>query len=324
MRMVLPFAAGLLSAAGAYWIMHRGDQLGLTDHPNERSSHIRPVPKGGGIGILLAFALAAWGLCLPWGLAIPAGVVSLMSFWGDKVELPATIRLIIQFLSAIIAFLALQPVHHHPVVVLILILPMAVFIVGTANVYNFMDGINGIAAITGAIAFLLLTIFGVLTGKPGAMTTFSITMIIACLGFLPFNFPNARVFMGDVGSILLGFLFASMVVWFSETLTDFLCLSGFLFPFYADALTTIAIRIRDGENITQAHRRHMYQLLANEMKIPHSFITCGYGAVQMLIGISLIIARHYNPMAVLGVMAFSFVIFLAASFGVRYLVETRN
>ncbi|MBW1792430.1 MAG: UDP-N-acetylmuramyl pentapeptide phosphotransferase, partial [Deltaproteobacteria bacterium] len=97
----------------------------------------------------------------------------------------------------------------------------------------------------------------------------AICILLACLGFLPFNMPTAKVFMGDVGSILLGFVFAGMVVYLSKNFMDFICLVAFLFPFYVDELTTMFVRVRDGEKLSKPHRRHLYQLLANEYQIPH-------------------------------------------------------
>ena len=75
--------------------------------------------------------------------------------------------------------------------------------------------------------------------------------------------------MGAVGSILLGFVFAGMVIWLSRSLFDFIVLAAFLFPFYADELTTMIVRLKDGDRLTRPHRKHLYQLLANEMGIPH-------------------------------------------------------
>jgi Fuc2NAc and GlcNAc transferase len=102
-----------------------------------------------------------------------------------------------------------------------------VFIVGTANFYNFMDGINGIAGITGVVAFGLLALFGHLHGAGEGMVLCSLCLGAACLGFLPFNMPRARVFMGDVGSVLLGFLFALLVIFLARDLKDLVMMGVF-------------------------------------------------------------------------------------------------
>ena len=102
-----------------------------------------------------------------------------------------------------------------------------------------MDGINGIAGITGVVAFGLIALFAALSGGSDSFIILGVCMGLACMGFLPFNVQNkARVFMGDVGSVLLGFVYAGLVVGLSYSLNDFMVLCAFLFPFYADELTT--------------------------------------------------------------------------------------
>jgi Fuc2NAc and GlcNAc transferase len=115
-----------------------------------------------------------------------------------------------------------------------------------------------------------------------------IAVSAACLGFLPFNVPRARVFMGDVGSVLLGFVFASYALFLAQSPMEFLALAGCLFPFYSDTLITLFVRWRSGEKLSQAHRRHLYQILANQRQIPHWKISTGYSLIQAFIGISAI------------------------------------
>ena len=112
------------------------------------------------------------------------------------------------------------------------------------------------------------------------------SMILAagCTGFLPLNFPKAKVFMGDVGSIFLGFVFASFVVKMSVTINIFLCMIMFLCTFYADAVITLYYRWKRGENLMQAHRSHLYQYLSNELKLPHWKVTLLYAVVQLCFG----------------------------------------
>ena len=142
-------------------------------------------------------------------------------------------------------------------------------------------------------------------------------MALSCLGFLPFNLPRARVFIGDVGSIVLGGVFAGLVYLSSHTLLDFLCMTSFLFPFYVDELTTMFVRLRDGENLTQPHRRHIYQLLANERQIPHWRISVGYGFFQLLVGVSVLISKTFGIAVVLAVLASWFVLFVLGGYYVR-------
>ncbi len=123
--------------------------------------------------------------------------------------------------------------------------------------------------------------------------------------------------MGDVGSILLGFTFSGLVVSFSDNLLDFLCLSGILFPFYADELITMAIRIKAGDNLRHPHRKHLYQLLANEMKIDHWKITAGYGIAQILVGINLLIIRDLGLNTVLSFFFLYFIVFICFTCFIR-------
>jgi len=134
---------------------------------------------------------------------------------------------------------------------------------------------------------------------------------------LLFNMPKAKVFMGDVGSILLGFSFAAIVVILSKSILDFVCLAGFLFPFYADELTTMAVRIRDGENLLRPHRKHLYQLLANEKGIAHWKISIGYGLAQLFIGITILLLRPFGLSIILLLFAVYFLAFIIVSSTVR-------
>jgi UDP-N-acetylmuramyl pentapeptide phosphotransferase/UDP-N-acetylglucosamine-1-phosphate transferase len=118
----------------------------------------------------------------------------------------------------------------------------------------------------------------------------SLVLASGCLGFLPFNFPKAKVFMGDVGSILLGFVFASFVVKLSTNIGIFLCLIMFLCTFYADALVTIFYRRLSEENLMEAHRNHLYQYMSNELRLPHWMVALMYLAIQLVFGLLALLA----------------------------------
>ena len=188
---------------------------------------------------------------------------------------------------------------------------------GTANFYNFMDGINGIAGTTGIVGFGLLALYLDIMSGSLPLKVLAICMSLACAAFLPFNMPRARVFMGDVGSILLGFLFGGMVVLISQSILDFICLASFLFPFYADELTTMVIRIKDRENLLNPHRRHLYQLLANEKGIAHWKVSVGYGLIQLIVGLGGLGVRPLGLPAVMALLVFCFAAFASVSFLVR-------
>jgi Fuc2NAc and GlcNAc transferase len=304
----------ILGGAGAWIIGKFAPQLGLVDHPNERSSHAVPTPKGGGVGVLAAFILASLFVKMPLTFWLPATLLALFSFFGDKFELSPKFRLPIQFITALF-FIQLSAFSLQPSAFSLFFL--VVFIVGTANFYNFMDGINGIAAVTGVVGFGLLALFAWLSGSAPSFVILAICISLSCLGFLPFNMPKARVFMGDVGSILLGFVFAGMVIWLSKNLLDFICLSAFLFPFYADELTTMIVRLKDGENLIHPHRKHLYQILANEGRIPHWKVSGGYGLLQLLIGISVLLVRPFGSTMILSLLMVYFAGFVLLTIRLR-------
>jgi len=290
-------ASALLGAAGAWIVGKFGVRLGLVDKPGQRSSHQVPTPKGGGIGILAAFLLVSWLLRIPPAFWLPAASVSLVSLVGDRVEISPQLRLPIHFLAAFAFLLGWERFRLWPLPDMMLFLFLSIFIVGTANFYNFMDGINGIASITGMVAFALLGLWGVLQGFAPADSILAFSISLSCLGFLPFNMPKARVFLGDVGSLLLGFLFSQLVVSFTRAIPDFVLLSAFLFPFYLDELTTMAVRLRDRENLFCPHRRHIYQLLANQGRIPHWKVSTGFGLYQLGVGTSLLLLQRQGQIA---------------------------
>jgi UDP-N-acetylmuramyl pentapeptide phosphotransferase/UDP-N-acetylglucosamine-1-phosphate transferase len=311
---IIFFVCLLAGSAGALVITKMASKFGLVDRPNDRSSHGSPTPKGGGIGILGAFILSSLILKLPLAFWTPVALLALVSLWGDRYDLSPKIRLPLQFIVTVLLLLPIT--DHWPLTSVLWFIFFTLFIVATANWYNFMDGINGIAGVTGVVGFGLLALFGFLNNN-NHFSVLSICIIFSCLGFLPFNFPKARVFMGDVGSILLGFVFASIVMMLSKSLLDFLCLVSFLFPFYADELITIAIRIKDGESLFSPHRRHLYQLLANEMRIDHWKVTVAYGLTQLVIGVAALFAKQFGVFAVATVLTIFSGAFVLANYLVR-------
>jgi Fuc2NAc and GlcNAc transferase len=123
--------------------------------------------------------------------------------------------------------------------------------------------------------------------------------------------------MGDVGSVLLGFVFSGLIVAFCRNWLDFFVMTAFLLPFYADSLTTMAIRFIDGENLSKPHRRHLYQRMANEGGMQHWKVSAGYGFIQLFIGISIILlCNKYGP-AVILLIAFYFALFTYFSCFIR-------
>jgi Fuc2NAc and GlcNAc transferase len=321
-----------LGTAGAWLIAGMPFRERLLDLPNGRSSHTQPTPRGGGVGILAAFIVAGLTLRMPTTLLFAAILISAVSFYGDYFRISVKFRLIVQVIAALMFLFPLLPrlsAHYtlsifgfSPFIFLMILSVICFFLIGTANFYNFMDGINGIASITGIISFGLLTLYyyqylHVSMTPVSGFIVLAACMAFSCVGFIPFNMPKARVFMGDVGSILLGFVFAGLIVRLSGNFLDFTCMASFLFLFYTDELTTMWVRIRDHEKMTDPHRRHFYQLLANEFQIPHWKVTMLYGLVQFIIGLSVIFIRYYGLSIVLSLLALYFIAFTFVSFHFR-------
>jgi len=326
-RVVLLFIVCVgLGAGGAWLIAIIPFRQKLLDTPSERSSHTIPTPRGAGVGILAAFIMAGLTLRVPTTFLFSAILISSVSFYEDFIRLSVKFRLFVQALCTVIflfpvlprlsSHFALSTFGPSPLFFILILLLIFFFIIGTANFYNFMDGINGIAGLSGVIGFGLLGAYTFYRPSPeifAFQTPFSLLSIciaLACLGYLPFNMPRARVFIGDVGSILLGFVFACLVVTLSRNYLEMVCFAALLFPFYVDEVTTMVVRIRDGENLTQPHRRHLYQLLVNELGIVHWKISLAYGMTQLAIGAGILIAYPYGVKIVLILLMICFVAFI--------------
>jgi Fuc2NAc and GlcNAc transferase len=309
--------ACVLGYLGAWFIGNYGIRIGIIDVPSERSSHVGIVPKGGGLGILAAFIMCGVLLEMPIAFWIPGSCLAIVSFCGDKFEIKPKYRLIIHFFCCFVFLLFHFKSLNAYFVYYILVFPLAVFITGTLNFYNFMDGINGIAGITGFIGFILLALFGLSSGAEIKYLILSCALSLACAGFLPFNIPQAKVFMGDIGSILLGFVFACLMIAMSENLTHFIVAISFLMPFYVDELNTMLVRIRNGEDLTIPHRKHIYQLLANELDIAHWKISLSYGIIQFFIGLLVLAVMPHGLLSVIMVVGLLFLVLVFISINVR-------
>lgn len=327
-----------LGAAGAWLIAGMAFRERLLDTSNERSSHTVPTPRGGGVGILAAFIMAGLTLRIPTTFLFAAILISAVSLFGDYFRISVRFRLVVQGVSACIFLFPLLPrlTAHYALsnfgfspFIFFLILPLIfIFLIGTANFYNFMDGINGIAGLSGVIGFGLLGVYTLYRPPPDALQTslslLAVCIALACLGYLPFNMPRSRVFMGDVGSVLLGFVFAGLVVTLSRNYLEMVCFAALLFPFYADELTTMAVRLRDRENLTRSHRRHLYQLLVNEFGIAHGKISTAYGAAQLAVGAGVLIAYPRGVQTVLIFLTVCFIGFALLTVHVRKIANKQE
>ena len=289
---------------------------GFLDMPGERSSHVRPTPKGGGVGIVLAFVPAAVALDVPMHLWLPLCALAALSFANDLHGMPPKWRLAAQFMAAAVALGGVLW-SGHAVWSGALLLPAVLFVVATTNCYNFMDGINGIAGIAGMTAFGSLVAYGAMHDPSLPLLLPVVAVIGGVIGFLPFNMPRARLFMGDAGSIFLGFLFALTVCIASRSWAEFFVLASFLYPFYADEAVTMAERIWRGESLMKPHRRHLYQFLANELGVAHWKVSMGYGLVQLAVILLAVVAGRLGLWAVLALDLVVFGIWAAVHWSVK-------
>lgn len=314
--MVFSLVLGFL---GAFIISQWGLKFKFIDIPVIRSSHSKVTPKGGGIGILLSFIIVSVYQNVSLLINIPVLILSIVNLIGDRNEIRPLIRLCMQFFAVIAILMPIFPSdlidslvkdsNYSTSLNFIIFIGLSVFIVGTANFYNFMDGINGIAGITAIVAFSFLG-FVAYQKSVTDISVIAICISFSCIGFLPWNIPNARVFMGDVGSVLLGLVYAVFVVQLSENMTDFICLTGFLLLFYLDELTTMIERLRTGESLIKPHRRHLYQILANEGGISHWKISIGFGLLQTLICSLLLMFHSQGTIPLIILILFSAICFV--------------
>ena len=252
----------------------------IEDVPNERSLHSEPIPRIGGIAII-AGILSGWMLLYQywaWWIVLPVFGLFALSLVDDVRNLSARSRLLGHFAAAIMV-LAGAGVEW------LWLLPVLLFIVWMTNLYNFMDGSDGLAAGMALFGFSFYGIAGLMnSNEPFAMLNFSVGA--AALGFLYHNFHPARVFMGDAGSIPLGFLASAFGVWgWQLGYWPFWYPILVFSPFVIDATVTLLKRVRRGENLAQAHRSHYYQHLV-QMGLGHRNTAIAEYALMLLTGAS--------------------------------------
>jgi len=228
----------------------------LQDIPNDRSLHTEPIPRTGGIA-LMAGILSGWMLMIKfweWWIVLPTLGLFVLSLVDDMQNLTPRSRLIGHFVAAMI-------VLGGAGVGLYWLLPVLLFIVWMTNLYNFMDGSDGLASGMALFGFSFYGVGGLMHGDEiFAMMNFSIGA--AALGFLYHNFHPAKVFLGDAGSIPLGFLASAFGVWgWQQGYWPFWFPVLVFSPFVADATFTLLKRVKRREKLSEAHRNHYYQRL---------------------------------------------------------------
>ena len=262
------------------------DKCNIIDKPNERSSHSSVVLRGGGIIFLIGLWIwsAFYGFQYPWLLAsvtLAAGI----SFVDDIRSLPDSVRLVVQFTAMGLMFQQLDILHLEMWWIVLLAL---IVCVGASNVINFMDGINGITA---GYSLTVLIPLLIMNHKIGFIDeSFLVVVILSVLVFSVFNFRErgkAKCFAGDVGSVGIAFIMLFAIGKLVLATGDVTWLL-FLLVYGVDGCLTIAHRIMLHENLGEAHRKHAYQLMANELKMSHIVVSGIYMALQLIVSLGFI------------------------------------
>ena len=284
------------------------------DRPNERSLHERPVPRTGGIGLLLgavtSVAFGAGALWVPIGLA---ALLAIVSFVDDVRTLGTAVRLATHLVAAgVFVWYLLSPVHAAAALVL------GIAVAWMTNVYNFMDGSDGLA---GGMALIGFGTYAMAAGSAGHLPLLALGMALAAsaAAFLLFNFPPARIFLGDVGSVPLGFLAAALgllgwrddlwPLWFPVLVFG---------PFIGDATMTLVRRLWRGEKVWRAHREHYYQRLVR-MGGGHRGTAMIAYALMLLCSAAALYGRNERPV----VQAASFAVAAAILAGFAAWIDLR-
>ena len=329
--LVVVFSLVLLAAAAGTWLLrHYALTHSVLDIPNDRSSHTSPTPRGGGVAIVLAFIAGILTFTVVGAVRsdvaialLGAGtVVAIVGFIDDHEHIPARWRLLAHFSAAIWALVWL---HGLP--------PMAVMggtvisgwlgdvlailaLVWLLNLYNFMDGIDGIAGIETVTVCLAAVLVYAVSGAPTSESLLPATLGAATVGFLVWNFPPAKIFMGDAGSGFLGLMLGVMAVRSATISSDYLWSWIILLGvFIVDATFTLIRRLARRERVYEAHRSHAYQH-AVVVAGSHRPVTLASAAINLcwLLPLALLAGAGHLDGAVATAIAYTPLVWLAFRF----------
>ena len=278
----------VLSAFLTWWLISGRSSLQLVDTPNHRSLHSVPVPRSGGIAVVLCLLLGL--LLVNWRFNSTDNIVPLLvailviagcSFLDDLKGLSVLVRLLVHIVA--VAFLLFAgyrltdiglPGSSITLVPFLSMLVSVIFIIWSINMYNFMDGMDGFAAGMTVFGFSTFALLGVFSGH-SVFATCNLVVVASVLGFLFFNFPPAKIFLGDTGSSVLGLCFGAITIWgVNEQVFSFWVAMLVFSPFLVDATYTLIRRICAGERFWEAHKSHFYQRLVEK----------GYGHKKVVLG----------------------------------------
>ena len=292
------FLSFLLTGIATWYAGRRG----LLDHPGDRQSHTVATPRGGGAGLVAALLMVS--LLIGGGNSsgfwvqgvVPAvAVLALTGWWDDHASLGAGFRFFIQLaVSFYLLWCAANAGWVQGVIPMII---SVLFMIWMTNLYNFMDGSNGMAGLQGVFAASVLAVLFYLSGDH-YFSLLALLLAACCVGFLPWNLGRARVFMGDVGSLALGFLFAVFLLYGTATgAFDYPLALMVMLLFLTDATLTLLLRVIRGERWYNAHRQHLYQrLIAHGWT--HTRVAVLYQAINLTLVLpGIVIAASFPALA---------------------------
>jgi Fuc2NAc and GlcNAc transferase len=247
-------------------------------------------------GVVCGLAVAAW---------LPMAGIGFLGLVDDRWHVESRLRLLVQCMLAGLSTLWLLRQTNLPVMIVVAAAIMFVLLlVGTTNIYNFMDGSNGMAGLMGVVVFGTLAVISLTFAKDVEIGRVALIIAAACCGFLPLNlWRKARVFMGDVCSTFLGFTASLLALrlWMEQPIWG-LCALGAMTVFYVDAGLTLIARLRRHERLFEAHRMHAYQRLVNELGWAHPAVAVTYAGIQSAVSILVLVASRWGWGAVVGVL----------------------
>ena len=312
MLIFIVILSGIISFLISLWLIKRTDKFGLLDIPNMRSSHEKPTPKGGGAGIVLGILFALTGYWLAGKIkmdikyfVIIGGFLAVASvgFYNDRFNSSALSRIILQtFIASTMVWFMGSPVvleigGHNFNIGYFGIIFAVIWLVGVTNFYNFMDGINGLAAMQGIIAGIGITIFGMIL-KDKSLIPMGLVLSGATAVFLILNFSPAKIFMGDAGSYALGLYIASFGLVDGRLLVPVVLVLG---VFIFDTVVTLIRRIIKGERWYQAHRTHFYQR-AVKLGYSHLQVTSVLSVISFLLTVMACIYLQALPLVKISII----------------------
>jgi UDP-N-acetylmuramyl pentapeptide phosphotransferase/UDP-N-acetylglucosamine-1-phosphate transferase len=333
-------ASGLAFVVAALitgYLCHPSTKFHRLDHPNERSLHVNPTPRGGGLGIIIGILVSAMLLValgeysnaeLGW-LAAAALLIAAVSLVDDWMSIHFGVRIVVHLTAAGLLIRdgfwlqgIVLPGEIWPLSDLVATALSLLFIVWMTNLYNFMDGMDGFA---GGMTVIGFGTFGLLGWIANAELFAVLSLLVgaAAGGFLPFNFPPARIFMGDVGSSFLGFLAAAFMLWADRDGVFPLWVGVLVFsPFIVDASATLIMRIVRRERFWEAHKTHYYQRLV-QLGWGHRRTVLWEYLLMVLCALSAVLAQRLSPPGQWVIIVLWVIVYLLIMLAVHRL-ETRH